>query len=172
MTGLLPIFVRSWTKKIHVYSILMVVIGLFFFLFGILTVVDKNTEYEISDFMSIMWGNLDNMSTTEIKEEAEQFWNDVQMEYKCCGLNTSHNYETTVIPESCCTDVVKPCTNDSIYRTCCYDAVKGYYNHFLVVVLATVAFTLFLVCLLLIVLALFSNRICGLQNVDENVSVL
>lgn len=115
-----------------------------------------------------MWEDQD---VNDTKVEAEKFWNDVQIDYKCCGLNSYYNYNSTV-PESCCGKDVNPCSIDSVYRINCFDAVRGYYDNVLVIILATVAFAMSFVCLVFTILAQFSTRIFGLPEVFENVSVL
>lgn len=166
LNGVLPIFVRSWHTNIRVYSIITTILGLTLILFGILTIIDHKTDEDISNFMDKMWN--DRLSSLE----AQRFWDDVQNEYECCGFNSSFSYDSGY-PESCCVNHVKPCTIDHIHRLYCSNAVKHYHRHFLVIVLATVAFTLAFVCLILISLAQFSKRICGLPiEGDESASVL
>lgn len=129
---------------------------------------EKYTEDEIFSYMKIMW---EDQYVSDTKVEAEKFWNDVQIGYTCCGLNSYDNYNSTV-PESCCAKDVNPCSIDSVYRINCFNAVKRYFDNVLVIILATVAFAMSFVCLVFTILAQFSMRIFGLPEVFENVSVL
>lgn len=188
MAGLLPIYVRTWRKKLCVYSIAMAILGISLITFGVLALTgmdrislsvsttlfivlffaEKYTEEEISNFMKIMWKDRDSPATAVT---AEQFWDDVQMTYLCCGLNSTDNYNSTV-PNSCCANDAKFCSIDNAHKVHCLHAVKGYFDNVLVIILATVAFVMSFVCLVLIILAQFSMRRCGLSNVSESVSVL
>lgn len=170
LTGLFPIFVRSWRTKIYTYSIVMTTLGISLIILGALALTETYTEEEILILMKTMWNRKD-LEVSSTRVELENFWNNVQMEYKCCGLNSSHTYYSD-IPESCCASDVRPCTIDNIYRTYCFNAVKAYYANVLVIILVTATFTTSFVCLILIILAQFSKRVCGLSDMFENVSVL
>lgn len=148
----------------------MGVLGITLTILGALTLTDRYTEDEILSYMKIMWKHR-NVSMTSVKKEAEQFWNDVQIEYECCGIDSVYNYNSTV-PQSCCANDMKPCTIDNAYRIFCFNAVKTFYNNVLVTILATAAFVTSFVCIGLIVSAQFSKRVCGFSDGPENESVL
>lgn len=141
----------------------MGVLGITLTILGALTLTDQSTEDEIFRFMKIMWKG---------REEAEQFWIDVHMEYKCCGLNYVDNYNNFTVPASCCANGVQPCTMANAYRIFCFDAVKGFYNNVLVTILASAAFVTSIVCIVLIFLAQFAKRVCGFSDGSQNVTVL
>lgn len=168
MFGLLPIYVREWRKKIRIYSIVMTILGISLITFGILTLTDTYTADEIFSYMKIMWTD-QNVNSTKV--EAEQFWNNVQMEYKCCGLNSFYNYNIT-LPVSCCANDLNHCTIDNAYKSYCFDAVRGYHQNVLVIILSSVAFSISFVCVVFIITAQFSMRIFVVSHVSENVSVL
>lgn len=169
VAGLLPMYVRTWRKKILTYSTVMTMLGISLIIFGILTLTDNFTEDEIFNFMRIIWIDQD-VNFTEAK--AERFWDDVQVEYECCGLNSFYKYNSSNVPATCCAKDVKQCTIDNVFSIYCFNAVKEYYENFLVIVLATVAFATSFVCFMFIIVAFFSIRIFGIVEEPENVSVL
>lgn len=142
----------------------MTVLGMVFFICGVSSFLDEHTEEEIKNFLETKWTNRE---TTRTGETGDPFWNNVQMEYMCCGLKSAHDYDGTV-PDSCCADTLLPCTVDKAYERGCYNAVKDYYEQILVSLLASVSFVLCLICLMLIVLAQFSKKLFRLPNSFEH----
>lgn len=167
MHGLLPIYVRTWREKICFYSTVMAILGACLIIFGALALAEKHTEQDILEFLTHMWEERDNPAE---RDEAEQFWDKVQIEYTCCGLNSFYTYNTT--PKSCCAIDVKTCTNENAHKVYCFDAITNYYRTVLLAILAAGAFTMSFLCFVVIFVAHVSLRLFGLMNVSEINSVL
>lgn len=170
MHGLLPIYVRTWRKKICFYSIVMVILGTCLLIFGVLALTETQTEQDILEFLTHMWENKDTPKP-EVRIEAEKFWDDVQIEYTCCSLNSVYTYNDVNLPKSCCRIDVN-CTVEKAHKDHCLHAVTHYYKAVLHVILTACAFTMSSLCFLFVISAHISTRLLGLLNVTTNDSVL
>lgn len=140
-------------------------------IFGTMALVEEGTETDILKYLASLWSE----RVTDQKNETRTCWDNVQVHYDCCGLDSTSNYISTGasgFPKSCCAIDAQMCTSENAYKIYCFDAVKKYYTDILLFTLVIVAFAMSIVCIVLIISAWASFLICGLPSISSSNLVL
>ncbi|KAM4700989.1 leukocyte surface antigen CD53 [Discoglossus pictus] len=74
------------------------------------------------------------------KNSTSQVWHDIQSKLKCCGINGTRDWDSS-IPPSCCEE--EKCANNKYFNVGCSEAIKKWFeNNFLYVGIVTICISI------------------------------
>lgn len=97
-----------------IYITLMIYIILFATFVGCVILINVNWINETITFF------------LENNKKPNDFLNTLQSKFDCCGYNSTSDWNSEKIPDSCCKPSTNPCTTETAFTIGCMDAIKLY----------------------------------------------